>query len=91
VVSGDTVSVHVLDAEKYPTDVDAAEVTLTFTESDGETEDYPIDAAAEVAGGSAFAVTDDHIAEHVMRDKTAVTLVVGDKPLTSKAIDYAGE
>ncbi|MEM6329864.1 MAG: hypothetical protein AAF790_06415, partial [Planctomycetota bacterium] len=102
VVEGDAVRVHLLDNLKRPATVDAAEVTLTFTEADGETEDYTIKAkpaqSDEQAGGgkaddgatrgSLFERVSDHVVDHVKADTITVKLMAAGVELVSEAFAY---
>ncbi|MEM1063827.1 MAG: hypothetical protein AAGJ97_16000, partial [Planctomycetota bacterium] len=92
VVDGDVVRVHVLNAKKRPKQVGAEEVTLTFTEPDGELEDYTIPVgSSEKKTGTVFEIDDDHVAMHVMRDKIAVKLVVDEKTLESETFSFSAK
>ena len=55
--------------------VKAEEITLTFTEPDGEVEDYQIPVHNNSGKGTTFQQEDDHIVKHIKRDPIIVTLV----------------
>ena len=74
-VQGDVVAIHVLDKQKRAVKVDSKEITLTFTEPDGEVEDYGIAVDDTVSKGSTFKEVDDHIVKHVKRDPIVIKLV----------------
>ena len=88
IVKGDIVRVYVLNKRKLPTKVDSKELTLTFTEQDGEKEDYEIPVNAGKVGGSVFERDDDHVVTHVKRDKITITLNSAGKTLKSKSFNY---
>ncbi|MEM6690889.1 MAG: hypothetical protein AAF664_15760 [Planctomycetota bacterium] len=89
IVDGDVVRVHLLNKRKRPVAVDAKEITFTFTEPDGELEDYTIPAAESSSKGSVFERNDDHVVMHVKRDKISIKLANGEKTLSSKTFKYS--
>ena len=91
VVDGDLVRVHLLNKRKRPARVDAKVLTLTFTEKDGETEDYQIPVAKGKSKGTVFQLDDDHVVKHVKRDKITIKLEAADGQLTSKTFSYLGK
>jgi 23S rRNA pseudoU1915 N3-methylase RlmH len=74
-VDGDVVAIHILNGQKRSTEVKAEEITLTFTEPDGEVEDYQIPMHKNSGKGTTFQQEDDHIVKHIKRDPIIVTLV----------------
>ncbi|MEN1681960.1 MAG: hypothetical protein AAGJ46_20450 [Planctomycetota bacterium] len=88
-VDGDFVHVYLLDGKKRPRRVSASEVTLVFTEEEGETEDYQIDAKSGDSPGTVFEIEDDHVVGHVLRDSVAIKLVLKDTTLVSTTFRYA--
>ncbi|MEM7478745.1 MAG: hypothetical protein AAF483_27495 [Planctomycetota bacterium] len=88
VVSGDIVRIHLLNKSKRPVAVDAKQITLTFTEPDGELEDYQIPVGKSNDKGTVFERDDDHVVKHVKRDKIMIKLAAGGKTLQSKTFHY---
>ena len=74
-VDKDVVAIHMLNELKRATKVKAEEITLTFTEPDGEVEDYQIPMHKNSGKGTTFQQEDDHIVKHIKRDPIIVTLV----------------
>ena len=73
-VDADTVVIHILNEQKRSTKVNAEEITLTFTEPDGEVEDYQIPIQKNSGKGTTYQLEDDHVVKHVKRDPIVVTL-----------------
>ncbi|MCH2183425.1 MAG: hypothetical protein MK108_15610 [Mariniblastus sp.] len=90
VVQDDAVHIHMLNKKKKPTKVDAKELTLTFTEPDGEKEDYQFPAKKGDGKGTVFERKSKHVVKHVKRDKIMVKLSVDGKMMMSKTFDYPG-
>lgn len=88
VIDGDVVRVHMLNGGKRPVSTDAKVITLTFTEPDGEVEDYEIPMGKSSGKGTIYEVDDDHIVKHVKRDKMSVRLAVGESSLKSSEFRY---
>jgi nitrogen fixation protein FixH len=74
-VDKDVVAIHILNELKRATKVKVEEITLTFTEPDGEVEDYQIPMHKNSGKGTTFQQEDDHIVKHIKRDPIIVTLV----------------
>ncbi|MEM1227550.1 MAG: hypothetical protein AAGJ40_17765 [Planctomycetota bacterium] len=91
IVQGDVVRVHVLNKRKRPVKVDAKELTLTFTEKDGEKEDYQIPVKTSKGKGTVFERVDDHVVKHVKRDKITIHVTSGDQTFTSKTFQYSAK
>lgn len=89
VVDGKIVRIHVLGNRKQPTEVDAKEITLTFTEGDGEVEDYELPIKEGDFKGTVFERKSGHLVKHVKRDKIAVSLAAAGGTVTSKTFEYA--
>ena len=90
VVQGDTVHIHILNKRKKPAKVDAKQMFLTFTEPDGEKEDYKFELKKGKSKGTVFERKSSHVVKHVKRDKIAMKLTVDGKTLNSKTFDYSG-
>ncbi|MEO1527281.1 MAG: hypothetical protein AAFX06_17775 [Planctomycetota bacterium] len=90
VIDGDVVRLFVLNARKRPAQVDAKEITLVFTESDGEKEDYTIPVGKIVNKGTVFELDDDHVVKHIKRDETMIRLAAGGGTVSSKTFKYSG-
>ena len=88
VVQGDAVHIHMLNQKKKPTKVSAKELILTFTEPDGEKEDYKFPAKKGGGKGTVFERKSKHVVKHVKRDKIMVKLSVDGKQMMSKTFNY---
>lgn len=84
VLDGDFVRIHILNKRKRPAAVDANEFTLTFTEPDGELEDYTIPVKTGKGKGTVYERKSDHVVMHVKRDKITMKLKDGGETHESK-------
>ncbi len=87
-VDGDIVAIHILNELKRSIKVKAEEITLTFTEPDGEVEDYQIPIQKTSGRDTTFQKEDDHIVKHIKRDPIVVTLEVEGTSHTSDTFRY---
>ncbi|MEM9365213.1 MAG: hypothetical protein AAGD07_04390 [Planctomycetota bacterium] len=90
-VQGDVVSVHLLNERKRPARVGSESITLTFTERDGEEEDYEIPVSEKKGKGTSFVLDDDHVVKHIKRDQTTIKLSAGGEMMASKSFKYASK
>lgn len=90
-IKGDFVRVYILNQRKRPAKVDAKKLVLTFIESDGEKEDYGVSVKDGQSKGTLFEREDDHVVEHIMRDKTMISVDVNGKKMSSKSFKYGSK
>ena len=89
VLDKDLVQIHMLDSRKRATKVDAKEITLTFTESDGEKEDYGVLISDDAKKSTWFERDDDHVVKHIKRDKMSISVTAGQKKLQSESFFFS--
>ena len=87
-VDTDTVAIHILNEQKRSTKVNAEEITLTFTEPDGEVEDYQVPIQKNSGKGTTYQLEDDHVVKHVQRDPIVVTLQENETSYISTTFRY---
>lgn len=86
---GDITDVFLLNSSKKPTKVNAKEITITFTEPDGEKENYGIMLADGSGKSTWFTRDDDHVIKHIKRDKMALRLNVGKDQFQSETFSFS--
>lgn len=89
VLDENLVQVHMLDSRKRATKVDAKEITLTFTESDGEKENYDVLIADDAKKSTWFERDDDHVVKHIKRDQMSIAVIAGQTKLQSESFFYS--
>ncbi|MEM9704426.1 MAG: hypothetical protein AAF907_18435, partial [Planctomycetota bacterium] len=82
---GKSLTAVLTDGEGNAVATDGGYLTLTFTESDGEKEDYKIDAGR--AEGT-FKKTSGHVIGHIVRDAMSVTASVGGAEYSSETFNF---
>ena len=87
-VDTDTVAIHILNEQKRSTKVNAEEITLTFTEPDGEVEDYQIPIQKNSGKETTYQLEDEHVVKHVKRDLIVVTLQENEMSYVSETFRY---
>ena len=87
VTGGDVVTARLLDRSQKPVKNTLEFLTLTFTEPDGEKEDYKIEGTKQ-GEESVFQRISGHVVHHIVRDPIVISITRDGKTYSSKEFSF---